>query len=134
MENKRARSSELENEDLLYYARQMWNRSPSNVLSDKREDRLFRGFFGIAVKVATILWRALDETGCLPDEIKIVHMLWGLMLLKTYSTENVLCAIAGVDAKTFRKWAWAFVNSVSVLEETVVSKFDCCVCLTMIKY
>ena len=44
------------------------------------------------------------------------------MLLKRYETENVLCSSSGgEDEKTFRKWAWLFVEELSLLEPDVVS-------------
>jgi hypothetical protein len=50
-----------------------------------------------------------------------LKMLWGLRLMKTYGTEENLAATAGVDEKTFRKWAWMFVFELSALEGDVVS-------------
>ncbi len=50
------------------------------------------------------------------------HLLWCLMLLKRYKTENVLCSSSGgEDKKTFWKWAWLFVEELSLLEPDVVS-------------
>jgi hypothetical protein len=41
--------------------------------------------------------------------------------MKTYGTEENLAATAGVDEKTFRKWAWMFVFELSALKGDVVS-------------
>ena len=50
-------------------------------------------------------------------------MLWGLMFLKIYASEGVLATLAGgVDEKTFRKWAWRFVDAIADLEDDVVSQ------------
>jgi hypothetical protein len=35
------------------------------------------------------------------------HLLWALVFLKVYASEDVHCCLVGyVDAKTYRKWAW----------------------------
>ena len=52
---------------------------------------------------------------------KPVHLLWALMLIKIYATEDVLSGIAGVTEKTYRKWAWKFIKAVSDLSYTLVS-------------
>lgn len=50
-----------------------------------------------------------------------VHLLWGLMLMKVYATEDVLANIAKATEKTFRKWAWAFIDALADLSYTLVS-------------
>jgi hypothetical protein len=50
-----------------------------------------------------------------------LKMLWGLSLLKTYGTEENMGAKAGVDKKTFRKWAWMFIFELEALEGDIVS-------------
>ena len=47
------------------------------------------------------------------------------MLLRTYKTEHELAAAAGgmgkaVDEKTFRKWAWQFIDAIALLEPTTI--------------
>ena len=43
--------------------------------------------------------------------------------MKIYGKERNLCSLAGgVDKKTFRKWAWLFVDAIASLESEVVSK------------
>jgi hypothetical protein len=49
-----------------------------------------------------------------------VKMPWTLSLLKTYGTEENLAAKAGVDKKTFRKWAWMFIFELSALKGEVI--------------
>ena len=52
---------------------------------------------------------------------KAFHLLWALMFLKLYTAECVLASIAAVDEKSYRKWAWAFVDAVADLHTQVVS-------------
>jgi hypothetical protein len=95
------------------------NREGSAVTADRR----FRAWFGTSATVATMAWTLLRSD----DEWKSLtkakeRFLWALMLLKRYKTEENLAASAGgVDKKTFRKWAWHFVDMISFLEPDVVS-------------
>ena len=44
------------------------------------------------------------------------------MFMKIYGKEKNLFTLAGgVDKKTFRKWAWIFVNAIAELKADVVS-------------
>jgi hypothetical protein len=57
------------------------------------------------------------------------HLLWALVFLKVYATEEIHCAIAGwPNADTFRKYSWYFVRKISELEDVEVivwhSRFD----------
>ena len=49
------------------------------------EDRLFRATFGCGDIVVRTLWNKLVETGYLPSGGALDHLLWTLMLLRTYS-------------------------------------------------
>ena len=50
------------------------------------------------------------------------HLLWALLLLKNYGTEQVnIRLIGGKDAKTFCKWSWSLVTCISALKNSVVS-------------
>ncbi|KAH9118088.1 hypothetical protein LEN26_012265 [Aphanomyces euteiches] len=43
------------------------------------------------------------------------HLLWAMLFLKVYSSENVHATIAAVDEKTFRKWSWAILEALASL-------------------
>jgi hypothetical protein len=100
---------------------------------DRREgsavtmERRFRAWFGASATVAAKAWTLLTGVNGWerPAEAK-EKFLWALMLLKRYETEENLAASAGgVDEKTYRKWAWFFVDMLSYLEPDVVSvKFE----------
>ena len=85
------------------------------------QDRKFRALFGCGPLDVATIWRKMLDHKCLVVGGGIVHMLWGLMLLKTYATESVLCSTANADEKTFRKWAWPFISAIADLEPVVVS-------------
>jgi hypothetical protein len=86
-------------------------------------DRRFRSTFGTTAVVCCRLWHLLQPVQTMQQGASPRHLLWALMLLKIYSTESVLSTMAqGVDEKTFRKWAWMFIDEISYLEASVVSE------------
>jgi len=57
-----------------------------------------------------------------PSGASFLHLLWGLLFLKVYATESILCGIVGgVDEKTFREWAWLMVEKMAALKTRIVS-------------
>ena len=90
----------------------------SRRVSARTTDSRFCAHFGTSAVVCVDLWNMIGPI----DGRKPVHLLWGLMLLKLYCAESVLCTLAGgVHEQTFRKWAWLFVNKISELQYRVVS-------------
>ena len=94
-------------------------------------DSTFRGFFGASISVITHIWNRLqpfidDEHAASSHHPR--HLLWSLVFLKIYSTEEVHCRIVGWPApKTFRKWSWYFVGKIAQLKDEVIlldKRFD----------
>ena len=83
----------------------------------------FVTYFGVTPFVTAKIWQCLLHHDFMPDKGTASHLLWALMLLKLYSTEEVLAGIANVTAKTFRKWSQRFVLAISQLKPHVVSCF-----------
>jgi len=84
----------------------------------------FASLFGSNPHVCALTWNLLDlsDVAALPK-----HLLWGLMLLKSYTKESMLCSIAGVSRATFRKWAWIVIKAIAGLSTNVVSDLiHCC--------
>ena len=84
----------------------------------------FKAFFGVTSHVCSMLWNppysiAADVEGGGTS----IHLLWALMLLKTYASEASLSALAGTTPKTLRKWAWRYIDAMSYLEGITVSLF-----------
>ena len=80
----------------------------------------FKSLFGTTPGICLHLWTKILDT--LPNGAHFFHLLWGLLFLTVYSNERVLSAlVGGVDEKTFRKWQWAVVSSISLLKPEVVS-------------
>ena len=78
--------------------------------------------------VAIIAWELLAEEELLDEGIQISHFLWALHFLKCYPKTEQGCAAAAskkgaVDPKTWRKYIWPIIYSLSDLESAVVSSF-----------
>jgi hypothetical protein len=92
-------------------------------------DSRWHSHFYAEPEVCADVWSRLDVSDTDPyapdDRIaEPCHLLWCLLLLKTYNTEPVLSGLCGgIDEGTFSKWAWHFIEKVSYLEEEVVSCF-----------
>ena len=89
----------------------------------------YRSFFGAPRSVIADVWnRVWDKLE--PDEKDEVckkgtpqchYLLYALVLLKVYSSEQVHCAMVGwPSVKTFRKWSWYFVKKISELKDDVI--------------
>ena len=84
-------------------------------------ERDYKTMFGAKPEVCALCWnmmcQSLEQTGAEPK-----HLLWGLMLMKTYAKEKPLCVLAGgVTRTTFRKWAWLIIPRIAGLRPQVVS-------------
>ena len=75
--------------------------------------RRFRSFYGISPQVFAVLWKQIQNK---PAGSEPKHLLWCLFFLKNYNKEHINAAIAGVDEKTFRLWAWRFVQLLADLD------------------
>lgn len=84
---------------------------PKNKKWDSADkDNRFRALFGVSSELVADIWnwieaRTIDEPGAQPK-----HLLWALLFMKVYSTEEVHCAVVSwPTVKTFRKWSWYFI-------------------------
>ena len=68
------------------------------------------------------LWEMIDPHNTMPAGVQLMHLLWGLYVLRVYSTaESRAQAVGKVDEKTYCEWSLLFVDAVSYLESDVVS-------------
>ena len=130
--SKRKRPVPPTEADVLWRARQIWSRDPDKERAESSEEGDFRSFFGCLVGVFLTCWGMLDKTDLLPQGGRLEHLLWALMFMKLYSGQKALCALAGVDPETFRKWVWSFTEAISMLEHLVVS--SCPVVLLLLQF
>ena len=108
---------------LRWPSHRMWN------ANDKH--RKFRSIFGASSGVVADIWNRIveknagdfDQPGAEPK-----HLLWALVFLKCYSTEEIHCALVGwPSTNTFRKWSWYFVKKIKDLKYDVIKlskRFD----------
>ena len=73
--------------------------------------------------MAVTVWKKLIHFDLLPENSTVKQFLWALAFLKIYAKENVLASCAKVDAKTFRKAVWKFIEAIAELETHVVRVF-----------
>ena len=120
--SKRYRPDPPTMEDVLFKAREIWNRNPEKARSTMTEEAQFREFFGCGPIVFLKLWNLYEREGVTPDGGTIEHLLWMLFYLKMYPTLGACCSLAGgVDRNTFTKWTTLFIEAGALLEGCVVS-------------
>lgn len=87
--------------------------------------RRFKAHFGATPAICADIWHMINPREEISRYAKPKHLLWGLMLIKVYATEEVLAGIAGATEKTYRKWAWKFIGATSDLSYSLVSSNLC---------
>ena len=88
----------------------------SRHLSQQLVDHHFRAMFGISSRTAHLLWITLDIDVSGPTGGKGMHLLWMLMFLKEYCTQDSLSGICHVTQNTFHHWVDIFLDRVSNLD------------------
>jgi hypothetical protein len=86
----------------------------------KDSNNRFRSCFGASIGVVLDIWNRvepiLDQRGAEPK-----HLLWALVFLKVYSTEEIHCSIVGwPHCHTFRKWSWYFIQKIADLKDSII--------------
>lgn len=100
-------------EVLQYPTNRRWTR--------ETEERRCLAFFGANATVIATIWNKIVDDGNLDRLARPKHLLWALLFLKLYDTEDVHCRIVGwVDPKTFREWSWYFVEKISQMKDQTI--------------
>ena len=87
----------------------------------KDKNRRFRACFGAPSNVVAELWNRIVAHGEIESDAHPKHLLWALIHLKVYSTEQIHCSIVGWPSeRTFSKWAWYFVERISLLKPDLI--------------
>ena len=116
-------------QDIYYIGKTMMNR-PNRTLGKLHrgspEDIRFCKKFGAGANVVLDAWGCILQFDLVSHGGLFVHLLWALMIMKTYGKEKGLCGSAGresgaVDPKLFWKWTWLFIQALGLLEFEVVS-------------
>ena len=87
--------------------------------------RRWKSWFGVTPEIAAEVWCLLkvDWTNNLTSP-NPEHLLWALSLLKTYKKEAEHASEFRVDEKTFRKWAFFYLEGIARLASKVVSALN----------
>ena len=124
--NKRKRESEPLPEDFVMIGKEVQNKSGRQLGTPMSEERAFRDFFGTSPIVVMVLWKLPVDSGLMPEDGTITHILWTFFFFKVYPKQGPACSAAGgsngaVDPKTWRKYIWPFIYAIADLESLVVS-------------
>jgi hypothetical protein len=95
------------------------------IISMATAERQFQALYGTNPFMAAILWYEITiahpwrqrKNGCQPKHL----VLWAMLFLKTYATENLLSAVIGTEEKTYRKWVWFILEGLSRMSPKFVS-------------
>lgn len=88
--------------------------------NEESVDRRFRAHFGCSVAVVAHIWGRIQPALTKPASHP-KHLLWALVFIKIYSTEDVHSRIVGwPDRKTFRTWTWYILEKVAALKDEVI--------------
>ena len=82
--------------------------------------RKYISHFGIDPVLTSKVWDLIKPV--ISHKTKPSHLLWALLLLKTYNSEEILSSLVGRTPKTFRKHAWYIIESISKQAKEVVSR------------
>lgn len=79
----------------------------------------FRSFFGCSSVVATDIWNRIHDR--LKQRTLPKHLLWALLFLKHYGTEEVNVRMVGwTDPKHYREWVWYMLGKICEIKEEVI--------------
>ena len=98
----------------IHYAPETWERMGQKFGCNSQ--RGFSATFGIRAKVCAAIWiRIPNSCGAKPQ-----HLLWTLLFLKQYTSQDDLSGRAGCCRNTFSKWTWAMIDGIASLYPSVV--------------
>lgn len=83
-----------------------------NSRSNVTRERRFRAFFGTSPTVCSQIWGLLTH----PPRAQAVHLLFGMLFLKVYSTEHIHASLCEVDERTFRHWSWIYIEKIASMK------------------
>ena len=86
--------------------------------SANRRNRRFRSCFGTTPDTCADLW-FLCYNHFRPTT-RPVHLLWALMFMKNYDTEENNASRAGVHEDTFRDWVWHIIRIISNVNYVII--------------
>ena len=87
-----------------------------------KAERRWRSLFGATPIVCARIWELADPSNNpqFPGNVHRKHLMWALIFLRDYQTEEDHTILIGADENTFRKWQRLFVVEISLLESRVI--------------
>ena len=82
--------------------------------------RRCRAHIGVSFIVCADIWHRIASNGKMPLKAQPKHLLWGLILLFQYPTNDAASTMLQCDPATFSKWAWAMLESIQKVKPAVV--------------
>ena len=97
-----------------------WDEVTNRKLDSKDKDQCIWSLFGAPSDVIANLWEQvepyIDKAGA--DR---KHLLWALVFIKVYASEEVHCAIVGwPNPKSYQEWSWYFVEKIFDLQDDII--------------
>ena len=90
--------------------------------SESVSEHVSRANFGVSSFLALKLWDLLQPIHDLHVKYRPQYLLWTLLFLKQYSSDDVSLNTVGVPVKTFCQWVWPIIDEISSRANQVVSK------------
>jgi hypothetical protein len=97
-----------------------WDGNAFKLFSQRLGLSPFSSHFGTPPHVVAIVWHLIDK----PEGVEPKHLLWTLLFLKVYASEDVLHNMVGTSKNTYRKWTDIILVEVFGLKQKVVSFFS----------
>ena len=124
MPTKITKSKKIENEfeqcGLTIMKREDLYELGDTILPGSASFKHFKTFFGVSPEVCGDTWVLLEKffkVRGTPEQF-----LWAMMHLKVYASEDVTATLLGVNATTFRYYAWYYIKKISKLSVVLVSQ------------
>jgi len=83
--------------------------------------RTFKANFGVSLGVVALAWEHTLQMSTEEDFVQPKHMLWTIMFLKQYSSEDVMAGQCDTIPKTFRKHLRLTMNKLNACYQFLVS-------------
>ena len=90
---------------------------------NRLSSRVYSASFGVTPYITAWIWIKIIDEGLLPKKGKRKHLLWTLYWMKTYLTNDVLCAALQIGSdKTFCKWRDEFIWAIANIDVVRMSR------------
>ena len=80
----------------------------------------FKAHFGSSVDVCSVTWELIKQKKCYACLLLPIHLLWGLLFLKTYNKMDVLASLVRTSCNNFQEWILTILQQIQQLKQSVV--------------